>query len=486
MKLTPFFTKAIILSFIFIFWRGTKNEAQAQINQLWGLTARGGVHCAGIIFTTDISGNNQTVEHDFYTPSEGSSPFGSLMIARDGKLYGMTSSGGKNMQGVLFQYDPDSLIYINKLDFKDTITGANPFGSLIQASDGKLYGMTSQGGINNMGVLFQYDPATSIYSKKLDFAGITNGANPSGSLIQASDGKLYGMTRYGGINNNGVLFQYDPIASIYIKQFDFAGVTNGALPEGSLLQTRDGNLYGMTLDGGANGMGVLFQYDLTTYTYTKKLDFAGTINGRYPRGSLIQAKDGKLYGMTEQGGAYSLGVLFQYDPATSTCTKKLDFDGNGGSPEGSLMQASNGKMYGMTIAGGPDDKGVLFQYDPVTSTYVKKLNFTATIWLTPFTGYNPHYTSLIEINPVAISSIEKEVGPKLYPNPAHDFLTLELLLGNQKSATVIIENMFGQIMYETQINTSFYQINTEHYARGIYLVKIITNDETITKKIIVE
>jgi hypothetical protein len=82
--------------------------------------------------------------------------------------------------------------------------------------------------------------------------------------------------------------------------------------------------------------------------------------------------------------------------------------------------------------------------------------------------------------------LEKELALKLYPNPAHDLLTLELLTGSQKSATIIIENMFGQVIYETQMNTATHQINTEHYARGIYLVKVKTNDGVTTKKVIVE
>jgi uncharacterized repeat protein (TIGR03803 family) len=153
----------------------------------------------------------------------------------------------------------------------------------VQASDGKLYGMTVNGGANNNGVLFQYDPATSTYTKKLDFNGATKGSNPSfGSLMQASDGKLYGMTWQGGVNNMGVLFQYDTATSTFTKKLDFAGATNGRSPYGSLMQASDGKLYGMTYSGGANDMGVLFQYDTATSTFTKKLDFNGA-NGSNPQ-----------------------------------------------------------------------------------------------------------------------------------------------------------------------------------------------------------
>ena len=66
-------------------------------------------------------------------------------------------------------------------------------GSLMLASDGKLYGMTSEGGSGNVGVIFSFDPSASTYTKLKDFDN-TDGASPLGSLMQASDGKLYGMT----------------------------------------------------------------------------------------------------------------------------------------------------------------------------------------------------------------------------------------------------------------------------------------------------
>ena len=72
--------------------------------------------------------------------------------------------------------------------------------------------------------------ATSAYTKLIDF-DFSNGAYPYGSLIQASDGKLYGMTYGGGSNFEGVIFSYDPVASAYTQLKDFDG-TNGAYPFG--------------------------------------------------------------------------------------------------------------------------------------------------------------------------------------------------------------------------------------------------------------
>src|ERR1035437_7586 len=291
---------------------------------------------------------------DFAGATNGNNPRSDLMQASDGMLYGMIHGGGANMHGVLFQYNPATSTYTKKLDFAGITNGDTPMGDLMQASDGMLYGMTANGGANNYGVLFQYNPATSTYTKKLDFAGATNGSNPQGSLIQASDGMLYGMTEQGGANNLGVLFQYNPATNTYTKKLDFAGAANGGMPYGSLMQASDGMLYGMTNIGGVNNYGVLFQYNPATSAYTKKLDFAGAANGKNPFGSLMQASNGMLYGMTEQGGAKGFGVLFHYNPATSVYTKNIDIAGatNGSNPGGTLMQASDGISYGMTENGG--------------------------------------------------------------------------------------------------------------------------------------
>ncbi len=206
---------------------------------------------------------------------------GNLIQASDGKLYGMTSQGGSSIYyGVIFSYDPATAVYTRLYSF-DHDNGRSPYGRLVQASDGRLYGMTQFGGIYNYGLIFSYDPATAVYTRLKDFDG-NNGANPLGSLIQASDGKLYGMTSQGGTGKNvGVIFSYEPATATYTNLHVFDG-TNGSSPLGSLMQASDGKLYGMTQKGGSTGGGVSFSFDPVTGTYTKLADFTGS-NGSYPQ-----------------------------------------------------------------------------------------------------------------------------------------------------------------------------------------------------------
>src|SRR5580692_694730 len=89
---------------------------------------------------------------------------------------------------------------------------------------------------------------------------------------------------------------------------------------------------------------------------------------------------GSLYGITNVGGAFNYGTLFYYDPLNNKDSVLLNFNNvNGGSPYGSLLQALNGRLYGITYSGG----GVLFYYDPTNGKDSTILHFTIP------TGYYP-------------------------------------------------------------------------------------------------
>ena len=202
-----------ILLFITYFLAGVFS---IQAQTLYSSTPGGGDYGGGAIIKFVPSTNKLTIGKSF--ESEGYSPVAGFLQAKDGKLYGMTTFGGKFHNGVIFSFDPSTSAYRRLKDF-DGINGGYPGGALIQAKDGKLYGMTPAGGSHGYGVIFSFDPASSAYMKLKDFDG-TDGAIPNGSLIQASDGKLYGMTLEGGTfgredenNGYGVIFSFDPATS---------------------------------------------------------------------------------------------------------------------------------------------------------------------------------------------------------------------------------------------------------------------------------
>src|SRR5438034_5588354 len=125
-------------------------------------------------------------------------------------LYGTTFYGGKDGAGTINKFIPatNNLVVGKSFESFDYIPYYTNF---IQASDGKLYGMTLFGGSNGAGIIFSFDPSSFTYTKLKDFDGINGGA-PYGSLMQASDGKLYGMTIGGVSSGSGVIFFFESLA----------------------------------------------------------------------------------------------------------------------------------------------------------------------------------------------------------------------------------------------------------------------------------
>jgi uncharacterized repeat protein (TIGR03803 family) len=376
--LFPFACKFVI-ALLFVL---RASPAQSQTPAFWGMTNGGGTDDVGTIFKMAPDGTGLTNVRSFtYTTPGRSGDESSVQLWQSpaGKLYGVTANGGLKGSGVLYEYDPSTGVYAVKYNFDYTdVSGYYPVTSLVPGSNGKLYGMTTYGGTSNKGVLYEFDLTTGTYTKKVDFTG-TNGASPSaGSLYLHTNGKLYGFTAFGGTNNFGVLFEYDPATSTYTKKIDFLGVADGKFPYAGLTRASSGKLYGTTIQGGTNDQGTLFEYNPTTNVLTKLVDFISS-NGFAPASALVEADNGQLYGVTAAGGSSSGGVLFEFNPSTNVYTKKIDFTNeNGRGAIGGLFKANNGKLYGLTYFGGSSNGGVLYEYEPATNTYTKKYDFIYT------------------------------------------------------------------------------------------------------------
>ena len=349
---------------------------QGDNGHLYGMTYEGGTYGVGVLFEFNISSSVITKKIDFNPTITGGQPKGSLAKLINGEIYGMTYGGGAKGYGVLFEYNVLTNVISPKVNFSGTVNGGEPVGSVLQASNGKLYGVTEKGGHFSQGTLFEFDDSLNIFNSEFSFQNSKEGKEPSGTLIQGSNGKLYGMTEFGGNNNDGVIYEYSPITGGYSKLFDFQDSLYGAQPISELLEANNGKLYGVTRLGGIFGFGVLFEYNVNTSSFIKLIDFDGASKGKYPKASLLQASNGKIYGTTSYGGSSDDGVLFEYNPITNVFVKKKDFvetyfTSTGRSPNsGRLLQANNGKLYGMTEYGGQYDGGVLYSYDLNTNSYV--------------------------------------------------------------------------------------------------------------------
>jgi uncharacterized repeat protein (TIGR03803 family) len=229
----------------------------------------------GKIIKYDISTNYLSAPY----PSLQGFMNGTFLKLADGNLYGMTDSSNYSDKACILKYNPTANTLTELHAFKSS-SGYHPYGDLVQGADNALWGLTSSGGNYNNGVLFRIDPVSGIYSVLHHFSG-PDGSTPLGSLCRASNNKLYGLTSKGGSNNLGVLFEYDIAAHSFTKLFDFDGGNTGGRPMGTMTESSAGKLLGLTNKGGLYGKGVLFMYDYLSSSFTKKIDFDGT-NGASP------------------------------------------------------------------------------------------------------------------------------------------------------------------------------------------------------------
>ena len=227
---------------------------QATDGNFYGTTGSGGAYHAGTIFKMDASGN-VTIVHSFGSGSDGIRPEAGLIQASDGDLYGATSGGGAYGWGTIFKMDAAGNVTVLH-SFGSGSDGSMPLAGLIQASDGDFYGTTYQGGKYGYGTVFKMDlsgKVTILYS----FHSGMDGSEPWGDLIQASDGNFYGTTAVGGTYGYGTVFKMDAAGNVTIlHSFDNS---DGDAPLAGLIQASDGSLYGTTSAGGGSGDGTVFK-----------------------------------------------------------------------------------------------------------------------------------------------------------------------------------------------------------------------------------
>jgi uncharacterized repeat protein (TIGR03803 family) len=326
---------------------------------LYGLTYTGGDNNLGMAFVIAPDGT-ETVLHSFAGGADGASPHGSLILGSDGRFYGVTVSGGPFNQGVVFALAADGTESV--LHAFGSGAGAQyAYGSLIQASDGNFYGMSQGGGAYGLGTVFMIRPDGSelvIHS----FGSQADGQIPAGSLIQGADGKLYGMTSAGGDYAGGIVFRMDLDGTETILHSLGSG-SDGSAPAGSLLQASDGNFYGLTRAGGANGIGALIKVDAAG-NESVLVSLGSGADGSAPRGDLLQASDGNLYALCGGGGDNGLGAVLQVSlGGTESVVYSFTGGADGQTPTGALIEGPDGTLYGTTSGGRLGAGGTVFRID---------------------------------------------------------------------------------------------------------------------------
>ncbi len=349
---------------------------QGRDGNLYGTTAGGGAlhDCTlgcGTVFKISTAGK-LTVAHDFCpTPNctDGEFPEAGMIQALDGNFYGTTYGNAPSPgEGLVFKMTPAgtlTTLHTFCALISSCPDGAWPTARLVQGRDGNFYGTTSSGGTgfeNSGGTVFKLTSTgtlTTLYSFCSE-TNCTDGYDPWAGLVQASNGDFYGITYQGGTSQTcyggcGTIFRITRAGTL-TTVYNFCSEANcadGTNPIAGLIQARDGNLYGTTLQGGANGSGTIFKMSPSGsfsvfYTFCSE---SYCTDGGTPYAPLLQASNGNFYGTTNFGGATGQGVIFEITPAAKL-TVLYNFNSNNFGPVSGLMQDTNGNFYGTTYNGG--------------------------------------------------------------------------------------------------------------------------------------
>jgi uncharacterized repeat protein (TIGR03803 family) len=355
----------------------TAGLVQGIDGNLYGTTQFGGANsgkfCStgcGTVFKITLSGKLITL-YSFCAQSnctDGSRPLAVLIQATDGNFYGTTWFGGAHGGGTAFKITPSGILttiysFCSKTSCTD---GGSPTGGLVQATNGNFYGTTQDGGAHGGGTVFKITPSgilTTIYNFcSQGGTKCTDGQWPFAGPIQAMDGDFYGTTWSGGANGEGTIFKTTRSGNLTILHS--FGQTEGHGPYAGLVQATNGSIYGTTSYGGDNGIGTVFKITLsgelaTLHSFCRQDVSVSCSDGNAPYAGLIQATDGNFYGTTLAGGSVNsnAGTIFKITPRGTLVTlyafcAQTRYCADGEGPYGGLVQATNGKFYGTTFVGG--------------------------------------------------------------------------------------------------------------------------------------
>ncbi len=337
----------------------TSSLIQGTDGNIYGTTYNGGANGFGTVFEMTSAGTLTTL-HSFDL-TDGASLTAALVQGADGNFYGTSNSGGANNSGTVFKITPGGTLttLYSFCPQNGCLDGQFPYAGLAQGSDGNFYGTATGGGANKWGTVFKITPGgtlTTLYTF-CSQGGCTDGGAPYAGLVQGTDGNFYGTTSRGsGTNLTGTVYKISPAGTL-TTLYSFcsqSGCTDGSLPTGALVQGTDGNFYGTTSRGGANNSGAVFKITPggTLTTLYSLCSQSSCTDGATPYGGLVQGADGNFYGMTSSGGANGLGTVFEITLA-GTLTTLHSFGGTDGSqPNAGLVQATDGKFYGTAEYGG--------------------------------------------------------------------------------------------------------------------------------------
>ncbi len=341
---------------------------------MYGTTYGGGDDNFGTVYELVPTSNgwSHTVLYRFVGGKDGASPYPRVIFDTHGNLYGTTNYGGPSNAGTVYELMPaadgewtETVLY----SFSGGSDGGWPLARLILDAAGNVYGTASMGGNracnSGCGVAFELAHAKSgTWTQRVihSFNG-NDGQFPGGEMTFDAKGRLYGMTSFGGVATIGVVYMLSRAEGGWNETVlhNFVGIPDGGFPNGGIVFDHDGNLFGTTEAGGEHGKGTVFEMSKDgsgQWTQYRLLhSFTGRKDGRYPQYTPLLDDSGNLYGSATGSVNRQAGAIFQLVRAHNWEYRVLHsfsfrVSKNGEFPSGVVMDAA-GNLYG-TAAGGVD------------------------------------------------------------------------------------------------------------------------------------
>jgi len=293
-------------------------------HNLYGTTINGGAYGLGAVFELSPAAGGAWTEKILFSfnGTDGQAGWNKLIFDAAGNLYSTSGSGGAYGQGVAYELRPHAGGWVEKVlhNFGNGTDGGSPQCALIFDAEGNLYGMTTYGGTNGLGTVFELVPtAGGGWVERIlhNFAGGCDGANPFAGVTFDSSGNLFGVTYFGQ-----TVFEMTPgsggnwtLNTLY--SFD-DNATQGSGPWPTVTLDAEGNVYGTAQFGGVNNGGTAFEISPTSggsWTYQVIHSFPSSPNdGVSPSFTRFIFKGDTMYSTTWQGGAYGGGTLYELRP----------------------------------------------------------------------------------------------------------------------------------------------------------------------------
>lgn len=369
-------TSLTLLFFVTLFL----NKLDAQSYVLYGTTTSGGANEIGSIYKYNIATGKDSIVYSASTATGYYFQSGMVLDTLNHLYYGGAAYGGKNSSGVIYSFNPANGQYTDVYDLTSS-DGSTPLMNDFSIYNGLIYGMTTAGGTYDDGVLFSFNPSNNQYHVLVNFDDTTGSpADPNSVGLYQYNGIFYGMTAYGGANDRGTLFSFNPSTDQLTVLVTF-NRTNGANPYNGVLtrDTKNGLLYGTTTQGGANNYGVVFSYNITTGQENVVYSFNQS-NGYQPIADVVYDSTADLlYGITYFGGTNNGGVIYSLNPNNGTYTVLANFSaGTGENSVTDLTFGPCGILYGVTENNGTGGYGTVFSFSPSSRHLTQAYGFSGT------------------------------------------------------------------------------------------------------------